>query len=55
MATSPVAGRFSVAAGCCATESIRNGSQPMDVPQLPGDLRAHLERDEIGKAAAASE
>ena len=44
--TSPVAARYSVAAGCCATESLRNGSQPQDVPQLPADLRAHFEADE---------
>jgi len=46
VATSPIAGRFSVAAGCCATESIRSGARPMDVPQLPADLRAHFEADE---------
>jgi predicted dehydrogenase len=46
VATSPVAGRFSVAAGCCAAESLRNNAQPVDVPQLPADLRAHFEADE---------
>jgi len=33
-----VAGRWSVAAGVCATESLRNGGMPMDVPPLPTDL-----------------
>ncbi len=32
--TSPVAARYSVAAGCKATESLRNGSAPMRVPPL---------------------
>jgi len=37
--TSPVAARYSVAAGCMATESLRNGSVPMVVPKLrPGLL-----------------
>ena len=46
VATSPVAARFSVAAGCCATESLRDGSTPRDVPSLPADLRDHFEADE---------
>lgn len=33
--TSPVAARYSVAAGCAAAESLRNGSVPIDVPVLP--------------------
>jgi predicted dehydrogenase len=40
--TSPVAARYSVAAGCMATESLRNGSMPMDVPELDGDLIAYF-------------
>jgi len=48
VATSPIAGRFSVAAGCQATASLRSAAQPMDVPQLPADLRAHFEADEEG-------
>ena len=34
-----VAGRWSVAAGVCATESLRNGGVPVDVPALPEDLK----------------
>jgi len=34
-----VAGRWSVAAGVCATQSLRNGGMPVDVPPLPEDLR----------------
>lgn len=33
--TSPVAARNSVAAGCCGTQSIRNGGKPCNVPALP--------------------
>ena len=42
--TSPVAARYSVAAGCMATASLRNGSMPMDVPPVDADLRAYFER-----------
>ena len=37
-----VAGRWSVAAGVCATESLRNNGAPVDIPPLPDDLK-HLE------------
>ena len=36
--TSAIAARNSVAAGCCATESLRDGSRPVDVPGIPPDL-----------------
>jgi hypothetical protein len=32
--TSPVAARYSVAAGCAATESLRSGGDSVDVPAL---------------------
>ena len=32
--TSPVAARYSVAAGCAGTESLRNGGQPVTIPAL---------------------
>ena len=35
----PLAGRMSVAAGVAATESIRNNSKPVDIPELPDDLK----------------
>ena len=35
----PLAGRMSVAVGCAATQSIRNGWQPMDIPPVPEDIR----------------
>jgi predicted dehydrogenase len=41
--TSPVAARYSVAAGWMATESLRNDSKPMNVPPLEADLRRHFE------------
>ncbi len=37
--STPLAGRMSVATGCAATWSIRNGWQPTDVPPVPADLR----------------
>jgi len=33
--TSPIAARMAVAAGCMGTKSIRNNSQPYDIPPLP--------------------
>lgn len=36
--TSPVAARYSVAAGCAATDSLRNGGSPRDVVPLAGDI-----------------
>ena len=35
----PVAGRMSVAVGCCATESLRNGGKVVEVPGLPDNLK----------------
>lgn len=40
--TSPVAARYSVAAGCAATESLRQGGIPVEVPPLPEDLERHF-------------
>ncbi|HUU92821.1 MAG TPA: gfo/Idh/MocA family oxidoreductase, partial [Phycisphaerae bacterium] len=45
IATSPVAARYSVAAGCRATASLRAGGQPMDVPPLAARLCAHFDAD----------
>ncbi|MEW1956791.1 Gfo/Idh/MocA family oxidoreductase [Kineococcus sp. NPDC059986] len=41
---SPVAAREAVATGALATQSLRSGSVPLDVPELPADVREHLER-----------
>lgn len=35
----PLAGRMSVAAGCAATWSLRNGWQPVAVPPVPDDIQ----------------
>jgi len=43
--TSPVAARYSVAAGCMATHSLRNGGVPMDVPALDDELVAYFQAD----------
>ncbi|WP_219416262.1 Gfo/Idh/MocA family protein [Pseudonocardia nigra] len=40
--TSPVAARQAVAAGCAATESLRSGGQPVDVPRLAEPLSAYF-------------
>ncbi|HVU23178.1 MAG TPA: hypothetical protein VHE13_03565, partial [Opitutus sp.] len=41
--TSPVAARESVATGCTATESLRNGGHPLPVPRLAPAVRRHFE------------
>jgi predicted dehydrogenase len=43
ISTSAVAARQSVAAGCMATESLRNGSTPRDVPPLDPALAAYFD------------
>jgi hypothetical protein len=45
VSTSPVAARYSVAAGCQATASLRAGGQPMDVPPVDAALAAYFEAD----------
>lgn len=42
--TSPVAARNSVAAGCCATESLRHNGVPMDVPPVDAKVLAYFEQ-----------
>ena len=46
--TSPIAARYSVAAGCLAAHSMRHGGIPMDVPPLPEDLTAYFTADVVG-------
>jgi predicted dehydrogenase len=45
IATSPIAARYSVAAGCMATESIRDGSTPRDVPKVPQEIADYFNAD----------
>jgi hypothetical protein len=45
--TSPVAARMAVAAGVRATESLRDGGTPRDVPPLAPELVAHFERGQV--------
>ncbi len=40
--TSPVAARYAVAAGCLATESLRNGGIPQEVPELSSEVAAYF-------------
>ena len=49
--TSPVAARYSVAAGYQATMSIRDGSKPKEIPQLDAKLRQYFEADVREKLA----
>jgi predicted dehydrogenase len=44
---SPVAAREAVATGALATESLRNGSRPYEVPALPDDLLDYFSRTTI--------
>lgn len=39
----PIAGRMSVAAGCTAAQSLREGSRPVEVPPIPDGACAPLE------------
>ena len=41
--TSPVAARYSVAAGCAATQSLRQGSTAVEVEALDSGLRQYFE------------
>lgn len=46
--TSPVAARYSVATGCAATESLRNGGVPLEIPVLNRDVEAYFDNDSVG-------
>lgn len=45
IATSPVAARYSVAAGCQAAESLRNGAKPSAIPPLPPEISQYFNAD----------
>ena len=45
VSTSPVAARYGVTAGYLATESLRNGGIPLDVPPVDPSVRAYFESD----------
>jgi hypothetical protein len=51
-AVSPIAAREAVAAGALAAESLRDGSTPRDVPQLPAELVQHFARTTAGSGAS---
>jgi predicted dehydrogenase len=42
ISTSPIAARYSVAAGCQATASLRNGNVPLDVPPVSEEVRHYF-------------
>lgn len=45
IATSAVAARYSVAAGCQATQSLRSGGKPMRIPKLGKRIARYFDRD----------
>lgn len=51
-ATSPVGARYAVAAGILATDSVRSGSTPRQVPRLPTDLEQYFTDGQRARAAA---
>jgi predicted dehydrogenase len=46
--TSPVAARFSVAAGCAATESLRDACQAKDIPSLTPEILQYFDGQSAG-------
>ncbi|HEY3378275.1 MAG TPA: Gfo/Idh/MocA family oxidoreductase [Armatimonadota bacterium] len=53
IATSPIAARYSVAAGVQATKSLRSGSTPLDVPPLPEAWTAYFDAEVRGTSAVS--
>ncbi|MCL2594162.1 MAG: Gfo/Idh/MocA family oxidoreductase, partial [Promicromonosporaceae bacterium] len=49
---SPIAAREAVAAGAKAAESLRNGSVPIDIPELPAHVVDHFKRIALPHQAA---
>jgi len=45
VSVSAIAARYSVAAGIKATESLRNGSTPLEIPSVEQDLLEYFDRD----------
>ncbi len=45
VATSPIAARNSVAAGCMASYSLRNGGVPVDIPQVSPEIQTYFDAD----------
>ncbi len=51
--TSPVAARQAVAAGVAATQSLRDGSRPVQIPELPTGVAAHFAATTVNAAHSA--
>jgi predicted dehydrogenase len=49
--TSPLAARYSVAAGCAATDSLRNGGIPIEVPAVTPELTNYFENGQKSDGA----
>ncbi|MFH0796931.1 MAG: Gfo/Idh/MocA family oxidoreductase [Candidatus Omnitrophota bacterium] len=52
ISTSAIAARNSVAAGCLAAHSLRNGGIPMEVPKVPEEIIAYFDTDVANPAPA---
>lgn len=46
--TSAIAARYSVAAGCYAAQSLRQGNVPYDIPEVSKEINNYFSRDVIG-------
>jgi hypothetical protein len=51
IATSPIAARYAVAAGYLATQSLRSGNVPMEVPGLPKEIVAYFDAEVAERGA----
>jgi predicted dehydrogenase len=49
--TSPLAARYSVAAGCAATDSLRHGGTPMVVPRVSDETATYFEQSDTSAAS----
>jgi hypothetical protein len=45
IATSPIAARYSVAAGCQAAASLRSNATPLDIPPVDPKIREYFDKD----------
>lgn len=53
--TSPLSARDAVAAGVAGTESIRSGSTPVQVPEVPPELRTYFQQHQRRSASSTPE
>ena len=51
--TSPIAARYSVAAGIAGTQSIRSGGGAVPVPPIPAEIESYFLRDQVRTEAGS--